>query len=387
MTYNDIKELRKSGKPEEAARLGENLLRTTEGAFHVNHIVFQLLFAYHDIVIASIKKSNLNIALPIKRYEELLRQYARTEPKRPDKFYSIVLGTTEKLGRYLQKYDHVIRWGGDAGQFRAEDFIEDRWGEGKLDRRDPLAARIGRELVAWSGREGHTRKDQEFALAFAERVLQRIENSGDSLWLRRDRARLLIALDMAGEAVPILKGILASKRRDAWAWADIAEALEGADPDISFAAWCRAIDLGRDEKMIVTYHLTLAKTLKGRGEPEWAAAEIAQCISTYEAEGWEKGAAAARRFMEQELAHIEPLPLAEMKRRRSEAARLADAIIPIEGRPVAPDGLQDETLSCKDCSKEFLFSAGEQRYFATKGFTKPVRCKSCRDIKKAVRAN
>ena len=41
---------------------------------------------------------------------------------------------------------------------------------------------------------------------------------------------------------------------------------------------------------------------------------------------------------------------------------------------------EDETLVCKDCGKEFIFSAGEQEFYAEKGFeNKPVRCRDCRD--------
>ncbi len=40
----------------------------------------------------------------------------------------------------------------------------------------------------------------------------------------------------------------------------------------------------------------------------------------------------------------------------------------------------DETLTCKDCGKEFIFSAGEQEFYAEKGFeNEPVRCRDCRD--------
>ena len=44
---------------------------------------------------------------------------------------------------------------------------------------------------------------------------------------------------------------------------------------------------------------------------------------------------------------------------------------------------QDETLVCVECGKEFIFSAGEQAFYAEKGYTnKPKRCKACRDAKK-----
>ncbi|HHW30802.1 MAG TPA: zinc-binding protein [Clostridiaceae bacterium] len=44
---------------------------------------------------------------------------------------------------------------------------------------------------------------------------------------------------------------------------------------------------------------------------------------------------------------------------------------------------EDKTLKCKDCGKDFIFSAGEQEFYAEKGFqNEPTRCKTCRDIRK-----
>lgn len=44
----------------------------------------------------------------------------------------------------------------------------------------------------------------------------------------------------------------------------------------------------------------------------------------------------------------------------------------------------DETLSCVDCGRSFAFTANEQDFFASKGFTnKPSRCGDCRAARKA----
>ncbi|MBQ9478167.1 MAG: zinc-ribbon domain containing protein [Selenomonadaceae bacterium] len=41
---------------------------------------------------------------------------------------------------------------------------------------------------------------------------------------------------------------------------------------------------------------------------------------------------------------------------------------------------EDKTLVCKDCGKEYIFSAGEQEFYAEKGFeNEPARCRDCRD--------
>ena len=45
---------------------------------------------------------------------------------------------------------------------------------------------------------------------------------------------------------------------------------------------------------------------------------------------------------------------------------------------------EDKTLVCKECGKEFIFSAGEQEFYAEKGFeNEPTRCKDCRAARKA----
>ncbi|MBP3372239.1 MAG: zinc-ribbon domain containing protein [Clostridia bacterium] len=49
---------------------------------------------------------------------------------------------------------------------------------------------------------------------------------------------------------------------------------------------------------------------------------------------------------------------------------------------------EDKTLICRDCGAEFTFTAGEQEFYAEKGFqNEPVRCKACRDARKNARAN
>ncbi|NMA24465.1 MAG: zinc-binding protein, partial [Clostridiales bacterium] len=45
---------------------------------------------------------------------------------------------------------------------------------------------------------------------------------------------------------------------------------------------------------------------------------------------------------------------------------------------------QDKTLICKDCGAEFTFTAGEQDFYAEKGFqNEPQRCKPCRNARKS----
>lgn len=47
---------------------------------------------------------------------------------------------------------------------------------------------------------------------------------------------------------------------------------------------------------------------------------------------------------------------------------------------------EDRTIKCVDCGEEFLFTSGEQAFYASKGLTNaPTRCKRCREARKAQR--
>jgi CxxC-x17-CxxC domain-containing protein len=46
----------------------------------------------------------------------------------------------------------------------------------------------------------------------------------------------------------------------------------------------------------------------------------------------------------------------------------------------------DQAITCLDCGQEFTFTAGEQEFYAQRGFTEPPkRCASCRQLRKAQR--
>jgi CxxC-x17-CxxC domain-containing protein len=49
-------------------------------------------------------------------------------------------------------------------------------------------------------------------------------------------------------------------------------------------------------------------------------------------------------------------------------------------------GYSDKSIQCCDCGVTFTFSAQEQEFFASKGYTnEPKRCPSCREARKASR--
>lgn len=43
----------------------------------------------------------------------------------------------------------------------------------------------------------------------------------------------------------------------------------------------------------------------------------------------------------------------------------------------------DKVLNCRDCKQDFVFTSGEQAFYAEKGFeNEPTRCPACRQARK-----
>lgn len=49
--------------------------------------------------------------------------------------------------------------------------------------------------------------------------------------------------------------------------------------------------------------------------------------------------------------------------------------------------MSDRTLTCRDCGQTFVFTAGEQAFYAERGYSEPLRCQSCRQARKQQRSS
>ncbi len=49
--------------------------------------------------------------------------------------------------------------------------------------------------------------------------------------------------------------------------------------------------------------------------------------------------------------------------------------------------MTDKTLTCRECGASFVFTTGEQEFYASRGFTsEPTRCPDCRAVRKQGRS-
>lgn len=47
------------------------------------------------------------------------------------------------------------------------------------------------------------------------------------------------------------------------------------------------------------------------------------------------------------------------------------------------ENFPDYQIQCVDCGQSFTFSAGDQEFYQSRGFSEPKRCSHCRQARKA----
>lgn len=63
---------------------------------------------------------------------------------------------------------------------------------------------------------------------------------------------------------------------------------------------------------------------------------------------------------------------------------MAPALFQARAREVQAK-MSDRALTCRDCGNEFVFTAGEQDFYTSRGFSDPQRCPTCRQARKQQR--
>lgn len=72
-------------------------------------------------------------------------------------------------------------------------------------------------------------------------------------------------------------------------------------------------------------------------------------------------------------------------RRTSSALQIPPAVVlgcvcEVQKLVTARQEYQDTRIQCQDCGNFFLFCAKDQQFYTQKSFSRPKRCKACRDI-------
>ncbi|HEY0581643.1 MAG TPA: zinc-ribbon domain containing protein [Chloroflexota bacterium] len=70
---------------------------------------------------------------------------------------------------------------------------------------------------------------------------------------------------------------------------------------------------------------------------------------------------------------------------RAQASRADRFAFLIRSKGAVDNMSGDMTLTCRDCGQGFTFTAGEQDFYAGRGFSEPTRCGDCRASRRTER--
>lgn len=284
--WESIRELRKSGKPDEALQLAQGVLEESPDDYQSRTQAEWACFDLIKQVVVNIQKSTAANERPeradLDRLYQLLRAYVGLSPRKPDMALSNILGQLSKIGRHFDRFLPFLKWAG-VGSFRPEDLEPNEYQDKVYA---SLAVKLAREAAAWvKSRPDATDEQVELAVAFAKFAQSQAKDT-EKTWLEWSLASLLRRIGDRRGAAELIVRVLKQKRSEFWAWAEAARIHRDEQPELGVACFCQALRLGADPKFLGKVHRELAELLAEAGEVAQATRETLVAVEIYDQEGW-----------------------------------------------------------------------------------------------------
>ena len=121
-----------------------------------------------------------------------------------------------------------------------------------------------------------------------------IDRFPDNIWLKLNKAKVLLALGKNEDALAFGFEVAKSKMNDYWAWELLGDICATNDPDRAIGCYCKALLSSNDDKFTGKVRLKLAERMAEAGEYSSARGEVERVISYREREGQRIPETAAR---------------------------------------------------------------------------------------------
>jgi hypothetical protein len=294
MPAKEIKELRQSGKLEEALNLAKAELESQPDNIWAKRNISWVYYDYlkqnetpeqFDIFLLWLTEIK-NLLLPIEEkmlFEKLswqigkmafallkastvdihksIRLFESIESfhfTKPSEGYSFLFKAFHKSLKETDKYIHFADWW-NFQNFMPEDFQKDKLPNGKevMSIVEQAYIAYAKHLLPIQTQSGEIIFDKEKALAFLPILSDIVENYPQFQYPAYFNAKLLLALGDKGNMLDALLPFAKKKRNDFWVWEILAEALSN-DQEKVFACYCKALSCNSPEEMLVSLRQKMA---------------------------------------------------------------------------------------------------------------------------------
>lgn len=265
------KELSKHGRHQDAVNLYRKILLSGSADRIVQTSLGWELYKLCKEIMA---RDNINLNV-VKRE---LNDYLKLDVEKPSLLHSCILQLASKLfGDSFSMMAFSMSWNLDY--LRPEDYDRFHGDDGKDH--PSLAEKVVQQSSKEASKSDNT-LNLEYILPYINTVIDR---HPDNIWLKLDKAKVLLALKRNDEALAFGLDVVKSKINDYWAWELLGDISAAKDPDAALGCYCKALLISNDDKYTGKVRLKLAERMLEVREYAAARLEVELVISYREREG------------------------------------------------------------------------------------------------------
>lgn len=219
---------------------------------------------------------NLNLGA-VKRN---LSDYLKLDLDKPSLLHSCVLQLAAKLAGQdkLSMLSFSRQW--NFKYLRPEDFERYRAEDGKE------YPSLAEKVIQHAGKEAAASEygeEQAYMLPFIDLAIERFP---DNVFLKLNKAKVLLALGRHHEALAFGIAVTKAKSNDYWAWGLLGEIVSQRDPDASLGCYCKALTCPAEDKFTGKIRLEVAKRMLEANDYAGAKHEVEAIVRAKEQEGY-----------------------------------------------------------------------------------------------------
>ncbi len=209
-----------------------------------------------------------------------LSDYLRLDVEKPSLLHSCVLQLAAKLVSQ-DKFSMLVfsrLW--NLENLRQEDFERFRTPDGKE------YPSLAEKVIQQAGKEAAASDDAREQKQVLPHLDAAIERYPDNVWLKLDKAKVLLALGMNDEALEFALIIAKAKPNDYWAWGLLGDIVSQTDRDAALGCYCKALSCPSEDKFTGKIRLKVAQRMLEGNHLSAAKFEVETVVRTKEREGY-----------------------------------------------------------------------------------------------------
>lgn len=216
-----------------------------------------------------------------------LNDYLKLDVDKPSLLHTCVLQLAAKLDGQ-DKFSMLIfsrLW--NLEYLRPEDFERYRAEDGKE------SPSLAEKVIQQAGKEAATSDNAQERNYILPHIDAAIERFPDNIWLKLDKAKVLLSLGLHDEALVFGLAVAKAKSNDFWAWNLLGDIVSRTDQEAALGCYCKALSCPADDKFTVKIRIKVALQMLERNDLPAAKHEIEIVMRSKEREGHKIPEAAA----------------------------------------------------------------------------------------------